>query len=76
MRETKQAQIERLEAALAFYADPATHEARSDGETSVWPILGDKGKVAREALGIPEPPTFAERLAAIVSSPEPEAVTA
>jgi hypothetical protein len=69
MKETKQAQIERLQQALAFYADPATHEARTEDDRPVWPILNDKGQRARAALGIPEPPSFAERLAAI-SAPE------
>lgn len=70
-RETKQARIDRLETALAFYADPATHEARTEDDRPVWPVLNDKGKQAREALGIPEPPTFEERLAAISAPPEP-----
>lgn len=67
MRETKQARIDRLEATLAFYADPATHEARHEGGAAIWPIFEDKGRQARGALGIPEPPTFAETLAAITA---------
>lgn len=65
MTETKQQQIERLTAALEWYADPANHEARKEGDTHVWPIYDDRGKRARQALGIPERPTVEERLAAI-----------
>lgn len=54
-----------LIAALTFYADPATHQAREEDGRPVWPIFDDKGRKAREVLGIPEPPTFEEQLAAI-----------
>lgn len=64
----KQQKIEQLEAALAFYAAEDTHLARMEGEISVWPILNDRGMLARQALGIPEPPTFDEKLAGIMAN--------
>lgn len=65
MRKTKQQQIDELTEALAFYADPATHTASEVDGKPVWPILDDKGRRARAALDIPEPPTFEEQLAAL-----------
>ena len=65
MKKTKQAEMDELREALAFYANPATHAASEVDGKPLWPILDDKGRRARTALGIPEPPTFEEQLAAI-----------
>lgn len=62
----KQVEIDRLRGALEFYANEDTHRARMEDDTAIWPILLDKGRRARAALGKPEPPTFAQRLESIV----------
>lgn len=51
----------RLRAALAFYADPENWRtrvhARADGTKEEYPLVhGDYGRIARAALGMPEPP--------------------
>jgi hypothetical protein len=72
VKESKQAQIDRLTEALAFYADPATHQARREDDVPVWPIYDDQGKRARQALGLPEPPTIAEQVAAEMAEAQEE----
>jgi hypothetical protein len=66
MMPPENSEVSRLREALEFYADEDTHLARMEGDKAVWPILLDKGRRARSALGRPEPPTFEERLSNIV----------